>query len=192
MAESNSHNADKLGQNLSEDQSQLSYQGVYTCPVCRHGQISALTLMEAFACNFCRHIFTGDLEKQRIQVVDGSQPLSWRWNGRTWKAAHRREDIDLTWEIWLVGIALVFLPPSLIGLAYHTFPPMQNAYCMGLTPFSLVQRGTACLSYWFPLFWTGLTFLSHFTFVSWLIVEHFQFPIYVLFRVRLQQVLGRR
>ena len=30
----------------------LNYQDTYICPVCRHGQIAALTLMDAFACDF--------------------------------------------------------------------------------------------------------------------------------------------
>ncbi|MBD0269899.1 MAG: hypothetical protein ICV77_16605, partial [Cyanobacteria bacterium Co-bin8] len=41
----------------------------YLCPVCRHGQIEAMTLMDAFACNFCRHIFEVNLEQQTVQVV---------------------------------------------------------------------------------------------------------------------------
>ncbi|MBD2311048.1 hypothetical protein H6G20_05025 [Desertifilum sp. FACHB-1129] len=192
MAESHSHADDKLSRSLSEEKSSLSYQGVYTCPVCRHGQISALPLMDAFACNFCRHIFTADLDKQRVQVVDGSQPLSWRWTGKTWKATHRREDLDLTWEIWLVGIALVFLPPTLIGLAYHTFPPMPNSYCTTLSPWDLLQSGGICSAYWFPVVWTVLTFFSHLSFVSWLVLEHFQFPLYVALKVRWQQLLRQR
>lgn len=152
----------------------LNYQGVYLCPICRHGQLSGLPLMEAFACNFCRHIFTADLEKQWLQVVDGSQPLTWRWNGRQWIATYRDRDLELTWEIWLVGIALVILPPALVGLAYHTFPPDASS------------AGS-----WFPPVWIGVTFACHLTMVCWLIVEHYQFPIYVSLQVRWRQLWGR-
>lgn len=175
-----------------EEKTPLNYHGVYLCPVCRHGQISALPLMDALACNFCRHIFTADLERQVLQVVDGSQPLSWRWNGRTWKATHRQDDVDLTWEIWLVSGALVILPPILVWLAYHTFPPTPNQACLSLQLEQLGRLGLMCLGYWFPLIWTVLTFLCHFAFVSWLIVEHYQFPVYVMLRVQLQRWLERR
>jgi hypothetical protein len=152
----------------------LSYQDVYVCPVCRHGQISTLTLMDAFACNFCRHIFTADLRKQSVQVVDSSQPLSWRWNGRNWQSAYQ-DDLDLTLVIWLVGIALVVLPPALIWLSHHTFPPLEGSTWD-----------------WFPAAWIGLTFLSHFTLVAWLMAEHYQFPIYVACKVRLRDLWGWR
>ncbi|WP_354634881.1 hypothetical protein [Planktothricoides raciborskii] len=39
----------------------------YPCPVCRYGEISGLTLMNAFGCHFCQHIFTADLSKTASQ-----------------------------------------------------------------------------------------------------------------------------
>jgi hypothetical protein len=159
---------------MSTGPSRLTYQATYLCPVCRHGQISAITLMDAFACNFCRHIFTANLEEQSIRVEDSSQPMVWRWNGYTWKAANQL-DGELTWVIWIVGTGLVFLPASLIWLSSHTFPPMQGNDW-----------------YWFPSVWVGLTFFCHFLFVAWLLAEHHQFPAYVTYKVQLQTLLGRR
>ncbi|WP_225938327.1 hypothetical protein [Leptothermofonsia sichuanensis] len=153
----------------------LNYEETYICPVCRHGQIATLPLMDAFACNFCRHIFTADLRTQSIRVEDSSQPMTWRWNGRNWQGASSHMDMDLTVIIWLVGIALIVLPPGLIWLSSHAFPPMQ---------------GSAW--YWFPTIWVGLAFLSHFLFVAWLLVEHYQFPLYVTCKIRLQDWLSRR
>lgn len=152
----------------------LSYQDSYTCPVCRHGQITGLTLMDAFACNFCRHIFTANLREQSVHVEDSSQPMSWRWNGLQWQPMHRVET-DLTLVVWLVAVALVALPPALIWLSSHTFPPMQGSGW-----------------YWFPTLWMGLTFLLHLLFVAWLLAEHYQLPFYVTCKVRLQAILGRR
>ncbi len=152
----------------------LNYQDTYVCPVCRHGHISAIALMDAFACDFCRHIFTANLRDQSIRVEDSSQPMTWRWNGQSWQAANR-VDQDLSFIVWLVGVALVALPPTLIWLSSHTFPPM---------------RGSAW--YWFPTVWVSLAFFSHFSFVAWLLVEHYQLPIYVAGKVRLQRWLGRR
>lgn len=152
----------------------LSFQGSYSCPVCRHGQIEALTLMDAFACNFCRHIFTANLQAQLIRVEDSSQPFAWRWTGRSWQPA-QQGDFNLTLVIWLVGTALVTLPPTLIWLSYHTFPPLPGG------PW-----------YWVPMVWTGLAFLTHFVLVLWLLVEHYQLPSYIALRIQLQRWLGRQ
>ncbi len=152
----------------------LNYQEVYTCPVCRHGEIASLTLMDAFACNFCRHIFTANLREQTIRVEDSSQPMVWRWNGYNWLMANRL-DGDLTVAVWLVGIALVALPPLLIWLSSHTFPPLPESGW-----------------YWFPTVWMILTFTCHFLFVAWLLAEHYQFPLYVACKVKLRELLGRR
>lgn len=151
----------------------LSYQGVYTCPICRHGQISALTLTDAFACNFCHHIFTANLDKQLLQVADSSQPMVWRWNGRAWKGVHQG-DPELTLVLWLVGIALVTLPAFLVWLSAHTFPPEEGSRWS-----------------WIPTLWIGLTFFSHLAFVGWLIVEAYQFPFYAVLKVKLRQWLRR-
>lgn len=156
------------------DRRSLTYQETYICPVCRHGQIAALTLMDAFACDFCRHIFTANLLEQSIHVEDSSQPMTWRWNGLNWKAANQL-DMDLTIVVWLVGVALVLLPPALIWLSSHTFPPMQGSTWA-----------------WFPSVWIGLTFLAHFTFVAWLLAEHYQLPFYVTYKIRLRHALGGR
>jgi hypothetical protein len=152
----------------------LDYQGVYLCPICRHGHIMGLTLMDAFACDFCRHIFTANLSAQSVQVVDSSQPMSWRWNGRRWNAAYR-DEINLTVVIWLVSGALTIFPPSLVWLSAHTFPPLPHS------PWA-----------WFPMVWVGCTFLIHFLMVSWLMIEHYQVPFYVSSKIRVQQLLGRR
>lgn len=152
----------------------LNYQETYACPVCRHGQISALALMDAFACDFCRHIFTANLRDQVVRVEDSSQPMTWRWTGQSWQTANPVNP-DLTRTIWGAGTILVLLPPALIWLSSHTFPPM---------------RGSAWE--WFPTLWIGLTFFSHFLFVAWLLLEHYQVPLYVACKVKLREVLGRR
>jgi hypothetical protein len=152
----------------------LNYQEAYTCPVCRHGSITALTLMDAFACDFCRHIFTADLGNQAVRVEDSSQPMTWRWNGRTWKSAYQ-VDADLSLIIWLIGSVLVILPPGLIWLSSHTFPPLEGSGWL-----------------WFPTVWVSLTFFLHFFFVGWLLVEYYQLPLYVACKIRLQTLLGRR
>lgn len=152
----------------------LAYQDTYGCPVCRHGQISAIALMDAFACSFCRHIFTANLAEQSLRVEDSPQPMGWRWNGTRWKPL-RHSDVDIAALLWSIGTALVVLPPTLVWLSSHTFPPLP---------------GSAWAQ--FPLIWVGLTFGLHFTFVAWLLAEHYQVPLYVTTKVRLGMALGRR
>jgi hypothetical protein len=154
---------------LSRPQRLLSYQDVYLCPICRRGKIEALTLMDAFACNFCRHIFTANLREQSVHVEDSSQPMTWRWTGRTWQAANQ-PDRDLTTIIWLVGSTLMIMPPTLIWLTYHIFPPLDG---------STWQQ--------FPMVWVGVTFTLHFLLVAWLLAEHHQVPFYIMWKVRWQQ-----
>jgi hypothetical protein len=151
----------------------LSYQGIYPCPVCRLGKIEALPLMEALACDFCHHIFTANLERQRLQMADRQPPLTWRWNGRTWVGAHL-EGVELGWGYLLGAVALVFLPPTLVGLAAYTVPP---------DPGSTLS--------WLPVFWTLLTFLSHLGIVGWLVIEFYQFPVGMYLRVMRQRLLFR-
>ena len=152
----------------------LDYQGTYICPICRHGHISALTLMDAFACNFCRHIFTANLTAQSVQVVDSSQPMSWRWNGRTWRAMYQ-DDPSLTLVIWIVGAVLVTLPASIVWVMAYLFPPLPGSRWA-----------------WFPNVWLGCTLGIHLLMVAWLLAEHYQLPLYIANRIRLRAWLGRR
>jgi hypothetical protein len=130
--------------------------------------------MDAFACNFCRHIFTANLQEQSVQVVDSSQPMSWRWNGRNWQIAYR-DDINLTVVIWIIAIVLTVLPSSLVWLSAYTFPPLPGS------PWS-----------WFPKVWVICTLLVHLGLVAWLMVEHYQFPIYIAIKIRLRGLFERR
>lgn len=155
-----------------ENKSGLSYQKTYSCPVCRHGQIQALTLMDAFACNFCRHIFTMNFQEQSIRVEDSTQAFVWRWTGRAWQPV-QQDDFDLTLVIWLVSVALVTLPPALIWLSHHTFPPLPDSAW-----------------YWFPTLWTTVALIFHFLLVLWLLLEHYQIPSYVALRIQLQRWLS--
>ncbi len=150
---SSSHNLNK----------NLSIEEVYTCPVCYHGQISAITLMDAFSCNFCNHIFTADLVKQSLKMADSSSPLSWKWNGKKWKANHPQAEWN--WIIKLLAVAFVILPTTLIGLTAYIFPPIPG------TPLC-----------WLPIVWTGLTFLSHLAIIVNIVIDYYQFPVRLYFK----------
>lgn len=146
----------------------LSFDGTYRCPICRYGEISGLTLMDAFACNFCRHIFTANLPEQKVQVVDSVQPMSWRWTGQRWRVA-TQADLDLTVIVWLIVVILVLVPAGGMWLAAYTFPPLPDS------------PGA-----WVPSVWISATLAVHSLIALWLLVEHYQVPFYVAARVRLQ------
>jgi hypothetical protein len=129
--------------------------------------------MEAYACTFCRHIFEFNLDQQVVNVVDSVQPMGWRWQGRRWQPIYQgRSDITLT--LWLVGAVLVVVPTSLVALGGYVFPPLE--------PPEGLSWSTA---------WAVGTLLAHATMVGWLIAEHYQFPVYVLAKIRLQRLLDR-
>ncbi|GAB4464023.1 MAG: hypothetical protein OHK0037_17540 [Elainellaceae cyanobacterium] len=151
----------------------LDFGDRYTCPVCRHGEITGLTLMDAFACNFCRHIFTANLADQSVQVADSVQPMVWRWTGWNWQSAYQT-DPNLTTFVWLISVLLVLLPTSIVWLSSYTFPPLPGS------PWS-----------WFPAVWVSITFSAHLLMVAWLLAEHYQFPPYISSKVRLRHFLNQ-
>jgi len=142
----------------------LNYHGAYNCPVCRHGQISNMPLMEAFTCNFCQHIFTANVEKQLLKIVDSQLPLIWSWNGQRWTRV-LQSGMELGWGYGVAGVAFVVLPTSIVGLGAYLFPPIP---------------GTALA--WFPLFWTIFTFCAHLACMGWLVIEYYQFPVLMYLR----------
>ena len=139
-------------------------KGEYSCPVCRHGKVSEMPLMEAFSCNFCQHIFTTNFDKQLLKMADSQLPLTWYWNGKTWKGIHR-EGVEIGWSYVLVALAFVLLPTAIVGSGMYLFPLESNS-----------------LLYWLPLTWTILTFCAHLFCVIWLIIEYYQFPIFLYVR----------
>lgn len=150
----------------------LNFDSEYPCPVCLHGQISTIPLMEALACNLCRHIFTLDTNQQSLTMADSSSPLTWQWNGRTWQGIYRN-GVELNWSVKLGAIAIVLLPTALIALAAYIFPPIPGSRLS-----------------WLPTVWVGLTFLFHLTWVVSLIIEYYQFPIFIYLKVTGQNLLN--
>lgn len=136
----------------------LAYQGIYPCPICRRGQISAIALMEAFGCDVCHHIFTANLPKQSLRVADTSPALNWHWDGKKWKPSHR-DGVEINRSVWLVAVAFVCLPTIVVGMAAYTFPPLPGSSWQ-----------------WFSWAWVGMAFLSHLGCVAWLILEYYEVP----------------
>lgn len=152
------------------DQS-LFPDGQYLCPVCRHGQISRLALMDAFACSFCRHMFDISYAEQRVRVLDGPRPAVWRWLGDRWSRPGQQPETPV---IWAISLILALVPFSLIGMATYMFPPLPD-------------------SRWarFPEVWSFAALLCHGLFAAWIIVEHHQPAVYASNKVRFARWLQR-
>jgi hypothetical protein len=131
------------------------------CPICRFGQLSTMALMDTLSCVQCNHIFTVNSSQQTLTVVDGSHPLTWQWNGRTWRGIYAK-GTELGGADWFAGIGLILFPALIVGITAYRYPPIPN------TPWA-----------WFPLFWTGLTFLLHLFLVGSIMCNYYQFPITV-------------
>lgn len=147
--------------------------GAYRCPICRHGQIAAMPLMEAFGCNFCHQMFVPNFQQQSLRLADRSFPLIWYWNGHRWQGVPQRE----TWPAWATGVLgtlLIVLPTLLMGVSIYLFPP---------TPDSALA--------WFPLVWMGLTFIAHLGLVLNLMADFYQFPLWAYLRAIQRYITAR-
>ena len=151
----------------------LSDQEVYPCPICAVGEISTMPLMEVMACQFCRHIFTADYENQQLQMADRQPPLMWRWNGKSW-SERQLKDVEIGWGYALGAIAFVVFPTTLIGITVYARPPVSSS------PLS-----------WFPVFWTGLTFVLHLGIIAQVVIEFLDFPLGAYLQQKLQNLLPR-
>lgn len=147
----------------------LNYDETYTCPVCGHGELSLLALTDAFACSFCRHIFTANLDAQSLHMVDGVQPMVWFWTGERWRH-NRRSDGHVTAVVWSFALIIACLPALLVVMSNYMFPPIDGS---GLNQFALI--------------WTLATLLAHAGIVLWLIAEHYQWPWYVTVKIKLHR-----
>ncbi|MDS3860932.1 hypothetical protein RIF25_08910 [Thermosynechococcaceae cyanobacterium BACA0444] len=149
------------------DKSDLRLEEVYTCPVCQHGQISQMVLMEAFSCNFCRHILSVNLERQTVRLEDSSQAFQWQWDGQTWRSLSQ-QNIPFTYTLAVVAVALILLPPGLVWLGYYIFPPLPDSDWQ-----------------WFPLAWAGLTLVTHLGLVLGILLN--AYPSFAFWRWRLSR-----
>jgi hypothetical protein len=150
----------------------LSFSNRYRCPICQHGNLAELVMIDAFACDFCRHIFTANLETQILIVEDSLQKLAWRWTCDRWLPVVQTE-INLSITLWVVAIGIMVLPALLVGLPMVIFEPVNPS------------------NLWFPRFWFVATLVGHSTVGLWLLMEYYQWPPYITAKARLRIALGR-
>ena len=150
----------------------LNHDSAYYCPVCHHGEIATLPLMEAFSCNFCHHIFTANLDKQAITIVDSHLPLTWYWNGKRWQNVRAVKVFQ--WGYGLLALGFVSLPTLVVAAGAYLFPVLPHSHLA-----------------WFPWFWVGLTFFCHLSCLFWLFLEYYQFPLWLYFEALKDNLLSR-
>lgn len=146
----------------------LHSDGTYPCPICGHGTVATMPLMETFGCNFCRHIFSPDFTEQVLKVEDSVQPLRWTWRGKAWRPV-RHSDPKLTPLLWLISGAIAIIPPLLIGLSQYLFPPLPGSRLSTM-----------------PQTWLALTVVCHGALASWILLEHHQPASYASWKIRWQ------
>ena len=152
-----------------------SYRDRYQdCPLCRHGTLTTLIMMDAMSCDFCHHIFSIDLAQSIVQlpllrVEDSPHPLTWQWTGERWQVQSQVEKTIILW-LWILCIAIVTIPSTLMSLAIHLFPTAPQG------------QGA-----WFPGLWLCLTIGSHLLVALWLLAEHYQWPFYFRCKFMLNQ-----
>ncbi len=143
----------------------LSLEENYRCPACGSGELGAIALMDIFACDFCRHVFTTNLQTQSLHLADSLQPMAWQWDGWRWRTAQQGDTAAVL--IWSFAGVLTIIPVGLIALSNYIFPPLEGSS--------------------FPLTWTALTLMSHGIMSAWLLAEYHRWPWYVGGRIRLQR-----
>ncbi len=146
----------------------LNLNEAFPCPICRQGSIEAIVLTDAFACKFCRHILSANLQEQQVQVVDSNQPLTWLWNGRHWQLMRGDKANELSTLVLFTAAVLVTIPAGLVWLSGALFPPLTPTEGM---PFSTL--------------WAIVTFGAHLSFVLWLVGEYYQIPLYIAAKIRI-------
>lgn len=147
----------------------LSYEETYRCPACASGELSAIALMDIFACDFCRHMFSANLENQSVHLADSLQPMGWQWNGWRWQTAQQSDTAAVV--IWAFTLGLTLAPVGIIVLSNYVFPPLDSTG--------------------FPRMWTALTLGSHSTISIWLLAEYYRWPWYISSRIRLNRLRER-
>jgi hypothetical protein len=129
-----------------------------------------MLMMEAWSCNFCRHILSQE-GSQAILRLEDSQWVDcrWRWRGQSWQVV-RPGGAEMTAVVWGMALILTVLPAGVLGLAYYTFPPLPDSGWP-----------------WFPLFWLGLTLVAHLGIVLWILFNHYQVSPYLSWQWQRQQ-----
>ena len=143
------------------------------CPMCGHGHLVPMVLMETLSCTLCQHMFAWDIRQQRIDVLDVSSPTAWRWTGSRWqRGPYPAQSLNTITIIF--ACIVILLPALMIEVAGYIFPPLPGS------PFAN-----------FHFFWAGTALVLHGASVFWILAESYHFTPYILAKVRMRELLHR-
>jgi hypothetical protein len=138
------------------------------CPVCMHGTIAPMPMMESLACDFCNHIFileqSADQRQQFLKMADTISLLRWTWTGKRWENANAVQVYNSRW-LSILGILLVLVPTAIASIAVSLFPTEPDV------PLA-----------WFPKFWAIATFFGHLFVLLSITRDYTEFPIRAYWR----------
>lgn len=102
---------------------------VYPCPCRRSGQLTPITLTDAFGCDQCHKIFAVKPDGYTLEQLSTSYPYppTWYWTGRHWHLAHAQSPMRC-W--YLLGGVLSFL--LVLTLAWLFQSPLLFFVTLGL------------------------------------------------------------
>lgn len=142
----------------------------HLCPMCGRGHLCQMVLMETLSCTLCQHMFSWQRRQQRLDVLDVSSPMAWRWNGRRWQRGPYPNQ-PLTAITIVLALIVILLPTLMIAVAGYIFPPL---------PGSSLEH--------FHLFWAAIALLLHGGWVFWILAESYHFPPYTLAKVKVREL----
>lgn len=143
------------------------------CPMCGQGELSQMVLMDTLSCPVCHHMFSWNDYQQRLEVLDISSPLNWRWTGRKWqRGPHSAQPFTSVTIIF--SLIIVILPALMIEIASYIFPPLPGSHLAG-----------------FHAIWATAALTLHGAWVAWVMVESYHFSPYILAKVKTREFFQR-
>lgn len=97
----------------------------YPCPCRRHGQLTQITLTEAFGCSRCQQIFVVEESGYVLEELSTSYRYkrTWRWNGHQWNGAgsgfsenYLPVALGIILVMLVIGLLLVMNSPTSSGM----------------------------------------------------------------------------
>lgn len=96
------------------------------CPICGCGRLAPMTLMDAYSCTLCLHMFSWTDHEKCLEVLDASMPKSWSWNGHQWQRKKVVFQSMTAAKAMFIGFTIC-LPVVMIVVAGYVFWHLPNS-----------------------------------------------------------------
>jgi hypothetical protein len=104
----------------SKKPEKIDFNNEYPCPCRRRGQLTAITLTEAFGCNRCQRIFVVEDSGYVLEELSTTYPYkkAWRWSGNAWSVVHpKMGESYLPVALGIIFVLVVIWLPLALRLA---------------------------------------------------------------------------